>query len=91
LQEFDWVLGVADKKLFERACHAGWRLDQTFPVWIIAGPSNNGSKRSFDISPVGPANLGPQGLIPSITCTFKLIEMLSSRRTPEWDLLPPLD
>jgi hypothetical protein len=21
LQEFDWVLGVADKKLFERACH----------------------------------------------------------------------
>src|SRR5664279_2214864 len=31
LQEFDWVLGVAGKKLFERARHASWRLDQAFP------------------------------------------------------------
>jgi hypothetical protein len=61
LQEFDWVLGVADKKLFERACHARWSFDQTFPFWIIAGPSNNGSKRSFDISPAGPVNLATQG------------------------------
>jgi hypothetical protein len=60
LQEFDWVQGAADKKLFERACHARWSLDQTFAFRIIAGPSNNGPKRSFDISAVGPVNLATQ-------------------------------
>src|ERR1700730_5221570 len=57
LQEFDWVQGVADKNPFERACHACWSLDQAFPFRIIASPSNNGSKRSFDICSVGPVNL----------------------------------
>jgi hypothetical protein len=61
LQEFDWVLGVAGKKLFERACHASGSLEQAFPFWIIAGPSDNGSKRSFDVGPIGSVNLCAQG------------------------------
>ena len=54
-------MGVAGKNSSNaRAMRAGV-LDQAFPFWIIAGPSNNGSKRSFDISSIGPVDLGPQG------------------------------
>ena len=54
LQDFDRILSIADKKLFERARHASGRLGQTITVWIVAGPSNNCSKCSFDIGSLGP-------------------------------------
>src|SRR5262245_22656347 len=54
LQDFDWVLSIADKKLLKRARHAGGRLGQTITLWIVTGPSNDCSKCSLDIGSLGP-------------------------------------
>src|SRR5512139_2927035 len=54
LQDFDRVLSIANKKIFERAYHASGRLSQTVTFWIVADPSNNCSKCGFDISSLGP-------------------------------------
>jgi hypothetical protein len=49
LQDFKRVLGIADKKLFERARHASGRLAQAVTFWIVTCPSNNRSDCGFDI------------------------------------------
>jgi hypothetical protein len=54
LQDFDRVLSIADKKLFERARHAGGRLGQTITLRIVAAPSNKCSNCGFDIGSLGP-------------------------------------
>jgi hypothetical protein len=61
LQDFDWVLGIADKKLCERANHTRRSFNQAFSVWIIARPSNNCSKCGFDLGSIRPLEFTANG------------------------------
>src|SRR5450759_832508 len=64
LQNLNGVLSIADEKPFKRARRAGGSLYQTVPLWIVTGPSDNGSKRSLDIGSVGSLNLCAKGSNP---------------------------
>jgi len=45
---------AATRASAERARHASGRLHEAITFWIVPRPSNNGSKRGFDIGSLGP-------------------------------------
>jgi hypothetical protein len=61
LQDGRRILGVAGKKFFERARYPRGRLDEAFALRVVAGPSDDGAYRRFDLGARWPPLFRMQG------------------------------